>query len=115
MRVKTDIWIGALTRRLFAEGHYATVERRGAAEAGAIFLRVRHRDGTESLLAPAPQSLFDSEEDTSNRLFERRLSATSGDEIDALITRELSFDPDLWLVEIETDEPEAYVEVVAPD
>lgn len=112
MRVKTDIWVGALARRLFAGGCYAAVERRGAAEAGAIFLRVRHRDGSESLLAPAPQSLFD-DESSGDRLFERRLSAVGGEEVDALIARELSFDPDLWLVEIETDEPEAFVTIAA--
>ena len=115
-RLTSDIWVKALIRRLFGAGGFAAVERVGAAEAGAIFVRVRRRDGAQTLLAPAPQSLFEAEL-PEERLFEMRVPVATGSEIDALLEREASFDPDFWVVEIETDSPETYLDITpdAPD
>lgn len=110
MRLKAEIWIAALVRRIFADGGYAAIERRGAGEAGAIFVRVRFRDGTESLYAPAPQSAFETDR-PEERLFETRLEAVEAAEIEALIAREAKFDPDFWLVEIEVADPAKYLPV----
>lgn len=111
MRLTSDIWVKALIRRLFGDGCFAVVERQGSPEAGAIFIRIRMRDGLQSLLGPAPQSLFDSAK-PSDRHFEMRLERCEGTEIDALLTREMQFDPDFWVVEIETDNPEEYVSIM---
>lgn len=116
MRLTSDLWVKALIRRVFGEGGFAAIERAGAPEAGAIFVRVRGRDGGETLLAPAPQSLFDSAH-PGDRLFERRAGREEEGEADAVLAREANFDPDLWVVEIETDHPENFVEITpdAPD
>jgi hypothetical protein len=111
MRLKSGIWAAALVRRAFADGHFAAIERRGAEEAGALFVRVRHRDGSQSVFGPAPQS-FLSEDQPGDRAFECRCSAVSEDKADALIERERRFDSDLWIVEIELDEPERYLTIV---
>lgn len=108
MRLKAGIFVSALTRRLFAEGGMAAIERRGAEEAGAIFIRIRHRDGSESLAAPAPQTAFD-DDHPEGRLFELRKSRVPESEVSELIAREARFDPDIWVVEIETDSPETYL------
>ncbi|PHR25624.1 MAG: hypothetical protein COA37_02015 [Hoeflea sp.] len=108
MRLKAGIFVSALTRRLFAEGGMAAIERRGAEEAGAIFIRIRHRDGSESLAAPAPQAAFD-DDHPEGRLFELRKSRVPESEVSELIAREARFDPDIWVVEIETDSPETYL------
>lgn len=108
MRLKAGIFVSALTRRLFAEGGMAAIERRGAEEAGAIFIRIRHRDGSESLAAPAPQTAFD-DDHSESRLFELRKSRVPESEVSELIAREARFDPDIWVVEIETDSPETYL------
>jgi hypothetical protein len=110
MRLKAEVWIAALTRRVFADGGYAAIERRGAGEAGAIFIRARFRNGTETLFAPAPQAFFDTGK-PEDRLFEPRLEAVEASEIEALLARESKFDPDFWVVEIETDDPERYLTV----
>lgn len=102
------MFVAALTRRLFAEGGMAAIERRGAEEAGAIFIRVRHRDGSESLAAPAPQTYFDDDHPV-DRLFELRKSRVQESEVSELLAREARFDPDIWVVEIETDSPETYL------
>lgn len=108
MRLRTDIFVSALVRRVFATGDFAAVERKGAESAGAIFLRQRHRDGLETLYGPAPQSFFD-EEESGERLFEIRLARAEAEAVAALIARELKFDSDLWLVELESDDVSAVV------
>ena len=103
MRLRSDIFVSALTRRIFARGDFAAVEHKGAEEAGAIFIRQRFRDGLETLYAPAPQSFFD-EEESGARLFEVRLERKEPEEIRQTLDRELKFDPDLWIIELETDD-----------
>jgi len=101
MRLKSDIFVSALVRRVFGLGNYAAVLRKGAGEAGAIFIRQRSRLGTETLYGPAPQSFFD--DTPPGRLFEIRLENADADAVDAALAREIRFDPDCWVVEIEVD------------
>ncbi len=102
MRLKSAIWVAAYVRRCHLEGAFAVVRRRGAEEAGAIFIKIDRLDGTAILFGPAPQSAFDEA-----RPSERRFIACFGDklapelEIEARLKRELNFDPDLWIVEVE--------------
>jgi len=103
MRLRTDIFVSALVRRVFAMGGFAAVEKKGAESAGAVFLRQRYRDGLETLYGPAPQSFFD-EEESGERLFEVRLARAEPEAVAALIAREAKFDGDLWLVELESDD-----------
>lgn len=109
MRLKAGIFVAALTRRVFADGGMAAVEKHGAEEAGAIFVRIRHRDGTESLAAPAPQTAFDGDH-PEDRLFELRRTRVPESEVSEVIAREARFDSDIWVVEIETDSPEIYLD-----
>lgn len=109
MRLTSDFFVSALIRRVFAEGGYAAVEARGAAEAGAIFIRCRRRDGLETLFGPAPQSAF--EEERPARLFECRLRDAGADAVEALIARERKWDSDLWLVELETEDPARFLDI----
>lgn len=101
MRLKSDIFVSALVRRVFGLGGYAAVLRKGAEEAGAIFIRQRSRLGTETFYAPAPQSFFD--DPAPGRLFEIRLEDVDGEAVDQAVAREVRFDPDCWVVEIEVD------------
>lgn len=102
MRVVSELFVSALVRRVFASGGFAAVERRGAAEAGAIFIRQRFRDGLETLYGPAPQSAFAEGED--DRRFEIRAERGDAAAGDAIIAREARFDPDLWVLELEADD-----------
>ena len=111
MRVVTDLFVSALVRRVFSAGGFAAVERRGASEAGAIFIRQRFRDGLETLYGPAPQSVFDEGDD--DRRFEIRAERCEAADCEAIIARETRFDPDLWLVELEADDIEGLITVAA--
>lgn len=111
MRLKSEIFISALVRKAFAAGDFAAIEVKGAAEAGAIYIRQRFRDGLETVYAPAPQSFFD-EGEAMGRRFEIRLDRVERDEADTLINRERNFDSDLWVVEIESSNVASLIDVV---
>ncbi len=100
MRLRADIFVAALIRRAQVEGAYAILRRRGAAEAGAIFVRVDRLDGTSALFGPAPQSEINEDGD---RLFRRMHDEewTDNLSVEEKLGRELKFDPDLWIVDIE--------------
>src|SRR5256886_11538628 len=98
MRLKTGIWVAAYLRRCQVEGIAAVLRRRGAEEAGAIFIKVSHLDGNADLYGPAPQSAFD-EARPSDRAFMLALAAKPEPDIEAYLARQIRFDPDLWIVE----------------
>jgi hypothetical protein len=102
MRLKSAIWVAAYIRRCNVEGAFAAVRRRGAEEAGAIFIVLNRLDGTADLYGPAPQSAFD-EASPAERAFSAVLKQHPAAEadVDARLARELSFDPDIWIVEVE--------------
>src|ERR1700686_5110049 len=101
MRLKSGIWVAAYVRRCHVEGAFAGVRRRGAEEAGAVYIKVSRLDGTGILYGPAPQAIFD-EAQPANRIFTiilgREPQASEAD-IEARLVREISYDPDLWIVE----------------
>ena len=102
MRLKSAIWVAAYIRRCHAEGAFAAVRHRGAEEAGAIFVKLTRLDGTAELFGPAPQSAFDDAR-PADRLFCRVLGEHPLPEtkIEERLVRELRFDPDAWIIEIE--------------
>lgn len=99
MRVTSELWVSALMRRVFAGGGFAAILRRGAVEAGAIFIVGRGRSGDVALYGPAPQAGY-AEARPEERAF-MRLAAENDAEIDAKLAREARFDPDFWVLEIE--------------
>jgi hypothetical protein len=98
-RLRSDFWVSAYLRRCALEGVDAVLRRRGAPEAGAIFVKVDHLDGTASLYGPAPQSLVG--EATGERLFTRILAGVTPAEVEERMRREMRFDPDLFLLELD--------------
>ena len=100
-RVTSAMWVSAYVRRCGVAGAPAYVVRKGAEAAGAIFIKVNRLDGTVLLLAPAPQALL------ADAYHARAWTPWRGGETvaeadaDAYLAREVRFDPDLWLVEIE--------------
>ena len=102
MRLKSAIWVAAYLRRCGVEGAFAAVRRRGSEEAGAIFVKVNRLDGTAELYGPAPQSAFD-EAHPSDRAFSPCLAGkpAADTEVEAYLVREIRFDPDVWIIEVE--------------
>ena len=101
MRLKSSIWVAAYLRRCQTEGIFGAVRRRGAEEAGAVFVKVALLDGNAMLYAPAPQTVYDD-----SRPIERLFAATSPQPVpeasaEERLAKEIRFDPDVWIVETE--------------
>ncbi len=107
-RLTSDFWVSAYLRQAAHDGLVAVLRRRGASEAGAIFVKLDRLDGTAALYGPAPQSLAD---DEGNRRFQLILDADPGS-IEERVVRERRFDSDLWLVEIENRQGDPRLDLV---
>lgn len=103
MRLKSAIWVAAYIRRCNIEGASAVVRRRGAEEAGAIFIKISRLDGTATLYAPAPQVAFDDER-PADRVFAPVVGhpqPAAEAEVENYLAKQMRFDPDIWIVEVE--------------
>jgi hypothetical protein len=113
MRLRTDIFVSALLRLSQAEGAFVTVVRKGAAEAGTLFVVVKGRHDAFDLYGPAPQTSFSGAR-PSERLFSPMLRASREVDIWRRLEQEMRFDPDLWIVEIDDPDGRPFVDL-APD
>jgi hypothetical protein len=109
-RLRSDFWVSAYLRRCGVEGVEAVLRRRGAAEAGAIFVKVDRLDGTASLFGPAPQLFVD---DSGERLFAPVLQGVTPLDVEERVQRELRFDSDLWLVEVDDRDGRHFLDLAA--
>src|SRR6266566_7944483 len=101
MRLKTSIWVAAYLRRFQTAGVFGALRRRGAEEAGAVFIKVASLDGKAMLYVPAPQTVYDD-----SRPIERFFTPISPEalpeqSVEERIVKEIRFDPDAWIVETE--------------
>src|SRR5213080_2930157 len=99
MRLKSAIWVAAYLRRRHIDGTFAVVRRRGAEEAGAVFVKIDRLDGTAELYGPAPQAAF-TEAHPADRAFSPcfRSQPVSEAEVEAYLARQIRFDSDLWII-----------------
>lgn len=97
MRLTAGIWVSAYLARLRLADIPAFVVRRGDDTAGAVLVKLNTLDGRATCF----QRSFDLM--TGER---RWVELTSGDEapVDEAIARQRGFDPDLWVLEIESRE-----------
>lgn len=101
MRLKSSIWVAAYLRRCQSEGIFGAVRRRGAEEAGAVFVKVALLNGDAMLYTPAPQTAYD-ESRPSERMFSAAFPQPAPESIvEERLTKEIRFDSDVWIVETE--------------
>ena len=119
MRLTSDFFAGALVRRAFGEGCFAAVMRKGAKEAGAIFVVIDRLDGTKDLYGPAPQAMFMEETEGADakdgRLFECRIAQGDIFAVQEVLDREARMDPDFWVIEIEDREGRCFLSLASED
>ena len=94
MRLTADFWVAAYLARLRLADIPAFIVARGDGTAGAVLVKQSPLDGTATLL----QRSFDP---MSGARTWMTLSQGPEAEIDASIARQRSFDPDLWVIEVE--------------
>ena len=103
-RLKAGIFVRALLRRVQVEGASAFIMRSGAEEAGAIILIVARLDGTVLVLNQV--------RDAKGELAWAQALGGWSDEARAAAwcDKQVKFDPDLWIVEIEDPKGRAFVD-----
>jgi hypothetical protein len=92
-RLTAEFWIQAYLARLRLADIPAFVVRRGDETAGAVIVKLNTLDGTAKAFARS----YDA---AGNRMWAKLAEGAERD-VDASLARQRSFDPDLWIVEIE--------------
>ena len=103
-RLKAGLFVRALIRRAEVEGAQAYVARKGVEESGAILLKVNRLDGQVLILSQARRGEGD--------LIWARPLGDWTDEARAAtyLEKQVKFDPDLWIVEIEDRQGRPFVD-----
>lgn len=93
-RLTAEFWVAAYRQRLSLEGIPAFVTARGDATAGAVLVKLNTLDGR----ACCYQRSFDL---MSGERAWVVLAEGAEREVDATLAKQRSFDPDLWVIEVE--------------
>jgi hypothetical protein len=101
MRLKSSIWVAAYLRRCQSEGVYGAVRRRGAEEAGAVFVKVALLDGNAALYVPAPQTVYEESRPVERIFTPASPQPVPEQSVEDRLAKEIRFDPDIWIVETE--------------
>jgi hypothetical protein len=103
-RLKAGIFVRALIRRVQVAGASAFVVRSGAEQAGAVIIKVAKLDGTALVLnqVRGAKGELSWAQPLGGWTEEARASQWCD--------KQVSFDPDLWIVEIEDREGRAFVD-----
>jgi hypothetical protein len=103
-RLKAGIFVRALIRRAEVHGASAFVVRKGIEEAGAVYIKVSRLDGTSFVLTQARRGEGD-------LVWMRPLGESTDDaRATAYFEKQIKFDPDIWILEIEDREGRAFVD-----
>jgi hypothetical protein len=103
-RLKSGIYVKALIRRAEVAGASAYVARHGAEEAGAVFLKLARPDRSCTVLSQARRG-------DGELVWMKPLGETSDEETAGkYFEKQMRFDPDLWIVEIENRDGRAFVD-----
>jgi hypothetical protein len=110
MRLKSHIWVSAYLRRLSGAFISAALVRRGDSDAGAIYIKLAHLDGTCQVYAPlsvhlagamAQDAILMDEGRAWEPIYTPKAPET---EADAYLARQAARDPDIWILEVELPE-----------
>ena len=93
-RLAADVWVSAYLTRLRLVDIPAFITKKGDATAGAVLVKLNTLNGR----ATAYQRSFDLM--TGDRTWVVLSEGIEAD-VDAALTRQKSFDPDLWVIEVE--------------
>ena len=93
--------MAAYLRRCQTVGVFGAVRRRGAEEAGAVFVKVALLDGNAMLYVPAPQTVYDDSRPVERLFMPISKEPLPEPSVEERLQKEIRFDPDAWIVETE--------------
>lgn len=104
-RIATGVWVNALSRRVHAHGDTAVVIAKGDSTSGAVLLVQRRRSGTSTVWYRVPQP-------DGHRAWAPAREQQDGkeDSIEDFLVKQRHFDPDLWIIELNTDELARFID-----
>ncbi len=94
MLLNSDMWVGALVRRVEQAGSFAMIARRGERQFGAVIVRVLNLRTRQSYVLREAQG-------GDETVWMRPVETVDEADLDAWIARQVRYDPDLWVVDIE--------------
>ncbi|GGA54701.1 DUF1491 family protein [Pelagibacterium lentulum] len=109
-QLRSDIWCAAFVRRHNDLGNLCVVARRGDPIAGQIWIEIDHLNGTRTLMVPASSAVLG--ERHGERKFVVRYDRQDPLTIMDRIRRETDFDPDLWVLAVETRNSDVGVDII---
>jgi len=109
--LKSEIWVKAHLHRCFAAGLTAVIANKGAPEAGAIYVQVTMSPHKVRVFAPAPGPAYgdDGQRNWSQPLGEAPVDIEAAQDY---FSRQKSFDPDIWIIDIDDRKGTGLLEVV---
>ena len=93
-RLTTSVWVSAYLMRLSVEGIHAHVVRKGDETAGAVAIKVALMNGRAAFFTRG----YGSDGTVS---WQAQAEDAEESEVDAALTRQRGYDPDLWIIEVE--------------
>jgi len=93
-KLTSDFWVGAYLTRLRGENIPAFITAKGDATAGSVLVKINTLDGQARVF----QRSFDLQ--SGERVWVELASGAEAD-VEQVLTRQKSFDPDVWVVEVE--------------
>ncbi|MDE0111958.1 MAG: DUF1491 family protein [Albidovulum sp.] len=93
-RLASDLWVSAYLARLGLAGIPAYVVSKGHEKAGAVLVKVNSLDGCATVY----QRTYDFEADSRIWVV---LCQGKEKQVDEVLERQMSSDPDLWIIEVE--------------
>lgn len=109
-RIRADLWCAAFVRRHNDLGEACVVARKGDPIAGQVWVELDHLDGTVTLFAPAPGIL--QTDPSLDRIFQPRVDKGTPTQVRERVQKEAEFDPDFWLLSVETRRAEIDLPIV---
>lgn len=96
-RLTSGLWVDAYRMRLEAMGIPVMVVSKGDATAGAVLIKLNTLDGNATLYHRSFNLM------TGERVWDALVSGTE-EQVDGSVAKQRSFDPDVWVLEVEDRE-----------
>ncbi len=102
-RLKSGLWVAAYVRRCHGSGAPAFVTRKGDPDAGAILIVIDRLDRTSRLYGRARDG-------EGALVFAPLTDWADALTIQAAVDKQVKYDPDLWLIAVESRSGEAFLD-----